>query len=109
MLLKSHETGKIDLKIGRAADFYGPRVKQSGIGSDFFKSIEMGKATNVVGNIDKKHSITYIKDFARVLVTLGNNENASEIIYHVPNMEVTSVRNFGKAIASTQYRSSNHA
>lgn len=98
-MMDAMKKGDIKLRIARASDFYGPRVKQSAFGVSFFRSIAKGKSVNVMGDIDKKHSITYIRDFAKTLVAISKNDKAHKTIYHVPNMKLTTVRGFGTAVA----------
>jgi nucleoside-diphosphate-sugar epimerase len=40
------------------------------------------------------HTVTYIEDFARALVTLGEREEALGAVWHVPNDETVTTRRF---------------
>jgi len=91
-LLDAHKSGKIKVVIGRGSDFYGPQVLNSGLGEMFFKSALSGKPANLLGNIDLPHTYTYIKDFARALVKLSENDKATGQIWHIPNATTMTTR-----------------
>lgn len=94
MLLDAHRSGKVQVAIGRAADFYGPRVLGSAIGDRVFPAVLQGKAASVMGNVDLPHTYTYIKDFGRSLVTLAENESAFGKAWHLPSAETLTTRQF---------------
>jgi len=94
MLLDAHRAGKIRVAIGRAADFYGPRVLGSAVGDRVFPAILQGKAASTIGNVDVPHTYTYIKDFGRALVTLSENDEAFGKAWHIPNAETLTTREF---------------
>ena len=93
-LLDAHRAGKVKVAIGRASDFYGPRVQGSAVGDRVFPAILEGKAASTMGNVDLPHTYTYIKDFGRALVTLSENESAFGKAWHVPNAETLTTREF---------------
>ena len=94
MLLNAHAAGQLPVVIGRASDFYGPRVRQSALGEMVFAAALQGKAVNLAGDIDQPHSYTYIRDFARALVGLAHDEDAYGRAWHVPNAPAGSTRDF---------------
>ncbi len=100
MLLDAHEAGKFDVTIGRASDFYGPRVRNTLIGEMFFDAVFDGKTANLLGDIDQPHTFTYIADFAKALVTLSEHESAYGKAWHVPSAPTTSTRGIVKLIES---------
>jgi nucleoside-diphosphate-sugar epimerase len=59
----------------------------------FARAIE-GKPAQVLGDPDVPHTVTYIEDFARALVTLGEREEALGQVWHVPNAETLTMRRF---------------
>ena len=71
-LMRAHETGRIRATIGRGSDFFGPDVHLSTVGDRVFARAIEGKPAQVLGNADVPHTVTYIEDFARALVTLGS-------------------------------------
>lgn len=98
MLLEAHKAGKLPVSIGRASDFYGPRVTNSLAGEMLFQAGLTGKTANMAGSIDLPHTLTYIRDFARALVTLGQNEAAYGRFWHVPSAETITTRQFLKLV-----------
>lgn len=57
-----------------------------------------GKPAQVLGNPDVPHTVTFIEDFARALVTLGEREEALGQVWHVPNPETVTMRRFVQMI-----------
>ena len=94
MLMAAHEAGKVQVTIGRASDFYGPRVTDSFVGDLLFEAALAGKTANLTGNLDLPHTLTYIRDFARALVTLSQHEEAYGRWWHVPNAPTITPRQF---------------
>lgn len=72
-LLAAHQAGKVRATSGRASDFYGPRVTSSALGEHFFGAALAGKTANLAGDLTLPHTYTYIRDFARGLVTLSEH------------------------------------
>lgn len=99
MLLAAHEIGQVRVAIGRASDFYGPRVIDSALGSRFFTAALAGKTVDLLGNVDLPHTYTYIKDFARGLVMLGEHEAALGRAWHVPNAATITTRQWVDLVA----------
>jgi nucleoside-diphosphate-sugar epimerase len=99
MLLNAHQAGQLQVTIGRASDFFGPRVLGSVIGETFFDPALSGKTVNVIGNPDMPHTYTYIRDFARSLVTLSENQEAYGRAWHVPNAPAMTTRHFADLVA----------
>ncbi len=100
MLLDAHQNGKLNVTIGRASDFYGPRVRNTLIGEMFFEAALNGKTTNLLGDIDQPHTFTYIGDFAKALVTLSEHDEAFGKAWHVPSAPTTSTRKIVELIES---------
>lgn len=90
MLLDAHKEGKVKTTMGRASDFYGPKVINASFGEMFFKPALEGKAVNLLGDINLPHTYTYIKDFAKALITLGESEVAFGRAWHVPSAKTIS-------------------
>jgi nucleoside-diphosphate-sugar epimerase len=84
--LAAHAAGKVRVAIARGSDFFGPwGLGTTVMGERTFYSMLQGKAANLVGNIDVPHTHTYIKDFGRALVILGERDEADGQVWHVPN------------------------
>ena len=106
-LLDAHRNGEIKVSIAKGSDFYGPRVLQSHMGDRVFPNLLNGKAASVIGDPDQPHSFTYIRDFARVMVLLGEREDAAGQVWHVPSAESLTTRQFiqlAAAVAGTQVK-----
>jgi nucleoside-diphosphate-sugar epimerase len=93
-LMRAHEAGRIRATIGRGSDFFGPYAHLSTVGDRVFARAIAGKPAQVLGNPDLLHTVTYIEDFARALVTLGEREEAMGEVWHVPNAEAVTMRRF---------------
>ncbi len=88
-VLAAHRAGKVCATIGRASDFFGPYVLDSLFGERAFYPVLAGKAAQMVGNLDAPHTTTYIEDFGKALVILGEREEALGQAWHVPNDQPT--------------------
>jgi len=93
-LMRAHESGRIQATIGRASDFFGHHAHQSTVGDRVFARAISGKPAQVLGNPDLPHTVTYIEDFGRALVTLGERDEALGEMWHVPNAETVTMRRF---------------
>ena len=93
-LMRAHETGRIRATIGRGSDFFGRHVHLSTVGDRIFARAIEGTPAQVLGNPNLPHTVTYIEDFARALVTLGEREEALGQVWHVPNPETVTIRRF---------------
>ena len=90
--MAAHREGKIKATVGQASDIYGRNVRH-GIGRDqVFGPLAAGKAANFLGDLDVVHTYTYADDFARALVTLGENEAADGEIWNVPSADPITSR-----------------
>ena len=94
LMLDAHQTGRLQVTIGRASDFYGPRVTDSMTGALLFAAALTGKTASMVGNLDLPHTLTYIRDFARALVTLSEHDVAYGRSWHVPSDKTVTTRQF---------------
>jgi nucleoside-diphosphate-sugar epimerase len=84
--LTAHRDGKLKVTIGRGSDFFGPwGLPTAAMGERTFYPLLHGKAAGLVGNIDLPHTHTYVSDFGRALVVLGERAEADGQAWHVPN------------------------
>ncbi len=83
--LESHAQGRAPVALVRGSDFYGPRALNSLLGERVFPMALAGKKAQLVGDIDQPHTFTYVGDFARALVSVGEHPSAMGEIWHVPN------------------------
>jgi nucleoside-diphosphate-sugar epimerase len=93
-LMLAHEAGRIQATIGRGSDFFGPHAHLSTVGDRVFARAIEGKPAQLLGNPDVPHAVTYIEDFARALVTLGERDEALGQVWHVPNPETVTMQRF---------------
>lgn len=92
-LLDAHYRGGVEVSIGRGSDFFGPHVLNSTIGR-VFPNIIKGKKATVIGDPDQPHTYTFIEDFGKALVILGENDEAFGQVWHVPNAKTLTTRQF---------------
>ncbi len=93
MLLSAHKRGEVSVAIARTSDFYGPHAN-SIAGDRFITALFAGKALQWLGNPDVPHALTYLDDFAQGLVTLGEHDEASGRVWHIPPGEMITGRQF---------------
>ncbi len=84
-VLEAHRQGVVRAAIGRGSDFYGPGVLDSTLGERAILPALQGKTASLVGRLDIPHTYTYIDDFGKALVILGEREEALGQVWHVPN------------------------
>lgn len=99
-LMDAHRAGVLRATIGRASDFYGPRVRVSTVGERVFGALLRGRPAEVLGNPDLPHTVTYVYDFAEALVTLGERDEALGKVWHVPSAETLTLRQFAGLVAA---------
>lgn len=87
--LAAHRAGRVRVAIGRGSDFFGPYVLGSLLGERALAPALAGKAAQLVGDLDVPHTATYIEDFGKALVILGEREEALGQAWHVPNDQPT--------------------
>lgn len=97
-LLGAHDAGRVRAVIGRGSDFFGPHARISTVGDRVFARAIVGKPAQVLGNPDVPHSVTFIDDFARALVTLGEQDDALGQVWHVPCPETVTMRRFVEVV-----------
>jgi nucleoside-diphosphate-sugar epimerase len=83
--LAAHQAGKVRVAIGRGSDFFGPWALGSTMGERAFYPAIAGKPAQLTGSLDQPHTHTYIEDFGRALVILGERDEALGQAWHVPN------------------------
>ncbi len=82
----AHRAGKLRVTAGRGSDFFGPwGLATAAMGERTFYPLLNGKPAQLIGNIDVPHTHTYIPDFGKALVILGERSEADGQAWHVPN------------------------
>ena len=97
-LMEANASGKVRVAIGRASDFFGPRVLASAAGEQVFGRAVAGKSAQVAGDPDQPHTYTYAPDIGRGLVILGEREEALGRAWHLPSPETVTTRRFVETI-----------
>jgi nucleoside-diphosphate-sugar epimerase len=83
---EAHRTGKLRVTAGRGSDFFGAwGLPTAAMGERTFYPLLNGKPAQLVGDIDAPHTHTYIADFGKALVILGERDEADGQAWHVPN------------------------
>lgn len=98
-MLEWHRTGRVEVAIGRGSDYYGPGVHGSSVGADFFQRILDGKPAQWAGRADQPHTLTFIDDFARALVRLGESPSGFGKAWVIPTAEPLTAKAFATLIA----------
>jgi nucleoside-diphosphate-sugar epimerase len=83
--LRAHREDKLRVTIGRGSDYFGPWGTDSSMGERVFYSLLQEKSAQMVGRLDIPHTHTYIPDFGKALVILGERDEADGQAWHVPN------------------------
>jgi nucleoside-diphosphate-sugar epimerase len=93
-VMAAHRSGKVRVAVARASDFYGPAALESAAGDRMFGYAVQDKAASVVGDLDALHTYTYIEDFGKTLAILGERDEALGQVWHVPNAQTLTTRQF---------------
>jgi nucleoside-diphosphate-sugar epimerase len=94
-LMSAHNAGKVRVAIGRGSDFFGPFATDAAMmGSRVFGRALAGKSAQAIGDPDRLHTYTFIDDFGKALVTLGEREEALGKAWHVPSAPAITTRRF---------------
>jgi nucleoside-diphosphate-sugar epimerase len=83
--LDAHRAGKVRVAIGRGSDYFGPWGVNSGMGGIVFYNLLQGKPAQIAGSATIPHTYTYVPDFGKALVILGERDDADGRAWHVPN------------------------
>src|SRR3954466_10246513 len=92
-LMAAHDAGEVQVTVGRASDFFGPRAgRQSLIGDWVIPPALAGKPASVMGDPDMPHTYTFIPDIGENLVRLGDRDAAAGRVWHLPSPETRTTR-----------------
>ena len=97
--LAAHEAGRVRAAEVRASDFYGPDVVNAMLGERALRRMVDGKSVQLLGNVDALHSVTYVPDVARKLITVASDERAWGRAWHVPTVTALTQGDTVRAIA----------
>ena len=105
-LVAAHDVGRVEVTVGRASDYYGPRAGiQSPLGTPVLKAARSNGKAQVVGDADQPHSYTYLPDIAEGLAVLGEHSDAVGRVWHLPNDPRTQTT---RQMIDTLYRLAGH-
>jgi nucleoside-diphosphate-sugar epimerase len=93
-LLRLHASGRLRCTIGRSSDYYGPRGTATTAGDNVMKPALRGKRARWLGSLDQPHTLNYLEDMARALVTLGARDEADGQVWHLPAAAPLTGRQF---------------
>jgi nucleoside-diphosphate-sugar epimerase len=92
-LMAAHEAGRVQVTVGRASDFFGPRAgEQSLIGDWVIPPALADKPAAVMGDPDMPHTYTFISDIGENLVDLGKRDDALGRVWPLPSPETRTTR-----------------
>jgi nucleoside-diphosphate-sugar epimerase len=91
-LMAAHETGRVEVAIGRASDYFGPGAVRSALGETVFGPALAGRTAQVMGDPDQLHSYSYTPDVAAALVTLATEPGATGRVWHLPVTQTRTTR-----------------
>ncbi|HTE61353.1 MAG TPA: NAD-dependent epimerase/dehydratase family protein [Solirubrobacteraceae bacterium] len=93
-VLGAHADGRLRCTIGRSSDYYGPRGTGSTAGENIMKPALRGNRARWLGSLDQPHTLNYLEDMARAVVTLGERDEADGQVWHLPAAEPLTGRQF---------------
>jgi nucleoside-diphosphate-sugar epimerase len=94
-LLAEHEAGRLQVVIGRSPDYFGAHGVNSALGGLLFGPALDGGTIRWLGSLDAAHSVSYLPDLARGLVTLGlADDTAAGRAWHLPTSGAPTGREF---------------
>lgn len=103
-LLAAHQAGRVQVVLGRASDYFGPGGTASALGKHLFTpAVRKGRASWPL-DLDQPHTVSYLPDIARGLITLGSSPAAMGRVWHLPGVTVTGrdfVAEMGAALDRT--------
>lgn len=83
---EAHARGELRVTSGRASDYYGPGTVNAAVFLPrTMQRLAAGKAVEVIGNPDTRHSYSYLPDVARALAVLGTHPEADGRAWHLPS------------------------
>ena len=82
-LESAHAQGHVKVAQGRAADFFGPY--DLNMTNTAIRPALNAKPINLLGRLDQLHTFSYVKDFGRLMATLGTDEAALGQVWFAPS------------------------
>ena len=100
MVLDEIKTGNLIALIARAADFYGPGIKNSVLNEVVFNNLKVGKKANWFCSVNHLHNFTYTPDAAKATAILGNSDMAFGQVWHLPTAKPITGKQWIEKIAN---------
>jgi nucleoside-diphosphate-sugar epimerase len=97
-LFAAHRAGKVRAVSVRASDLLGPHVTDSLVGERFFGPLLTGKKVQLFADPDVLHSVRFVGDVGRAMVTMGARDEALGMAWHVPNAPAVTMRAFAELV-----------
>jgi nucleoside-diphosphate-sugar epimerase len=91
-LLAAHASGRVEVAIGRASDYFGPGATASALGETVFGAALSGRSAQVMGDPGTLHSYSYTPDVAAALIILGTRPGVTGSVWHLPVAPARSTR-----------------
>ena len=86
-LMAAHAAGQVEVTVGRAADYFGPRGGRQAVnlGDQAMRAALAGRPAQVLGDPGQPHTYTYLPDIAAGLALLAEHPDAPGRVWHLPN------------------------
>ena len=84
IMMDAVHKGKIKGLIGRSADFFGKRAKNSILYVSFLERMLERKDPQFLTRTDQKHTFSFVSDNGRALVQLALNDDCYGQVWHLP-------------------------
>jgi nucleoside-diphosphate-sugar epimerase len=97
-LFAAHRAGQVRATSVRASDLFGPHVSESLVGERFFGPFLAGRKVQVFADPDVPHSVSFVNDVGRAMVTVGAHDEALGRAWHAPNAPAISLRSFAALV-----------
>jgi nucleoside-diphosphate-sugar epimerase len=93
--------GELQMAVVRASDFVGPGVEGSAFGTRFFDPLRSGKPARTMGDVDTRHSVTFVPDLAEALVRVAEDDTSWGRAWHAPCAPAVTQRRLAEIAAAT--------
>ena len=93
-LMEAHNSDRVQAAAARGSDYFGPRGLNSMMGERVFYPMLAGKKVSMLGSVEMPPTYTYLDDFGKALVILSERDEALGHVWHVPNAETLTTRQF---------------
>ena len=99
-LAEAHTAGRVRTVSVRASDFFGPHVLASAYGERFFEPLLAGKKTELLGDPNSRHSVTYVPDIAAAMTAVAIRPDLWGRAWHAPTADAVTQRELVAIVAA---------